>query len=202
MNKLTTQLTVLALLEEYKTQHPLRHWSVQGFGMMRLYLSKKVRLHIWHSSLRVPGVSDIHSHPWDFWSNVICGRIRDTTYNAHMMADNKKLFCFQEIQCGAGAKLLGEPTGCYLVPRNILEYEGGKQYGNPASLLHSTEFTDGTVTIVERQFKDGANPDVAHVVYPGNQRWVSAEPRKATKDEEEFVIKCAIELLKKEIDAA
>ena len=34
-------------------------WSIQGFGMIRLYLSPNLRLHIWNSRGRVKNVSDI-----------------------------------------------------------------------------------------------------------------------------------------------
>ncbi len=55
------------LLEE---PHGLE-WSVHGLGMMRTYITDHVRLHIWHTDLVVPGVSGVHSHPWDFRSTVV-----------------------------------------------------------------------------------------------------------------------------------
>jgi hypothetical protein len=32
-------------------------WSLQGFGMLRLYLSKDVRMHVWHPDFAVKKVS-------------------------------------------------------------------------------------------------------------------------------------------------
>lgn len=55
-------------------------WSTQGLGMLRLYLSREVRLHVWHSAFRVPSVSDIHDHPWDFRSDIVCGSVRNVRY--------------------------------------------------------------------------------------------------------------------------
>lgn len=40
-------------------------WSLQGFGMLRHYLTPTVRLHVWASAFRVKNVSTIHDH-WDF----------------------------------------------------------------------------------------------------------------------------------------
>ena len=57
-------------------------WSVQGFGMLRLYIRKVGRLHIWDNELRYPGVSVIHNHSWDLESTIIVGAIRNTRYTA------------------------------------------------------------------------------------------------------------------------
>ena len=43
-------------------------WELQGFGMLRTYIDKDTRLQIWLKDFIVPGVTDIHTHPWDFES--------------------------------------------------------------------------------------------------------------------------------------
>lgn len=48
--------TILSNPENFK-------WSIQGLGMLRVYLSDEVRLHIWDSRFKVPGVSPLHNHP-------------------------------------------------------------------------------------------------------------------------------------------
>ena len=74
-------------MEEY-LEHSLNFpdmaaWTVQGFGLLRCYPfreTKDVRLHIWNSDLRIEHVSDIHTHPWDFTSHIICGYIHNHLY--------------------------------------------------------------------------------------------------------------------------
>lgn len=65
MNK----LLVKAVLEHAQVYT----WQLQGLGMLRLYLNKATRLHVWHSGFSVPGASTIHTHPWDFKSEVVAG---------------------------------------------------------------------------------------------------------------------------------
>ncbi len=72
------QIAVLAILDNpysYK-------WSVQGFGMLRLYIRKIGRLHIWDSRLRYPNVSMIHNHSWDLESVVVSGRLVNTRFTS------------------------------------------------------------------------------------------------------------------------
>lgn len=73
---MSTKLLVKAILEKARAYK----WSIQGFGMLRLYLSAEVRLHVWDSRFRVPGVTDIHDHSWDFESEVAAGEVLQRRY--------------------------------------------------------------------------------------------------------------------------
>ena len=59
-------------------------WSLQGFGMLRLYLSDNIRLHVWTTEHRVENVSDIHDHPWDFISTVLFGQLKTNAIIHHL----------------------------------------------------------------------------------------------------------------------
>lgn len=50
-------------------------WTLQGLGMLRLYLGKERRLHVWSDEHRVEGVSDLHTHPWHLSSQIVAGRM-------------------------------------------------------------------------------------------------------------------------------
>ena len=73
-------------------------WSLQGFGMLRLYLTKEIRLHVWDTAYQVPNVSLLHDHPWDFTSVVIAGCMENRLYSQ----GHGTPFEFATILCGTG----------------------------------------------------------------------------------------------------
>jgi hypothetical protein len=139
-------------------------WSVQGLGMMRLYLSEAVRLHIWDSSLRVPGVSAIHSHPWDLGVAIRCG------------ADAGPVEDIQQFELSEG----------------VMEvYAGSAVYSQSKDEIHSSCPEDGTITLVTRTFHE--DRDHAMVYWRGRGPWVDAKPRPATPEEVAAVTLRALE---------
>lgn len=164
-------------------------WSVQGLGMMRLYLSKEVRLHIWDETLRVPDVSDMHTHPWDFLSLVVCGEITNIRYTPSSAVTDCE-FRRQEIFCGVGGGLVGEPVNVYL-NRSQPEHLGENEtYHQVANEIHVSESLRGSITIIERHF--GHDEDHAYVYWDAGE-WVSAEPREATSEEIEVVTRYSLD---------
>lgn len=192
-----TQLLVRHLLHEFD-----RHqWSIQGFGMLRLYLSKEVRLHIWHSAFKVPNVSEIHDHPWDFESEVVCGELTNQLYvvlkdgpgNLMVEEDRTTIGGYErnpcthhvtKIRCGPGGGVCeseGPPEPRLLLGYCPHTYLAGESYAERAVQVHETKAVDGTVTIVRRTFK--ADTEHARVFFPLGTEWVSAEPRPALPGE-------------------
>lgn len=179
-------------------------WSIQGFGQLRTYISKELRLHVWNSKFAVPGVTMIHDHPWDFESVVVFGRIVNSRYSvrpcAHSPDDVERLLIRQpfikaKIVCGpkggndpAGLKASGERV--WLTPLDPETYDVGSSYCQEASEVHHTSFDDGTVTLVHRKFM----PDEkhAHVFFRADEEWVSAEPRDADLDEVSAIVDRAL----------
>lgn len=161
-----------------------RKWSVQGLGMMRFYLSDSVRLHIWDSSLKVPGASALHTHPWDLDSVVVAGRYKQHRYT-ETPADStvwddhvKQQFKAVTIQCGEGACVMSEPEEVTLVEGMLETYLEGMGYHQDSNEIHWSIPEDGTVTLVTRTFK--ADRDHARVLWRGKGPWVDAKPRPAT----------------------
>lgn len=176
------------LIENLLTKPHGFNWSVQGLGMMRLYLSQAVRLHIWDGALRVPGVSAIHSHPWDLQSRVIAGRYKQHRYQ--VLAENAtatyaEQFNLALIKCGEGACVMGEPTKLYMIEMPLEIYAAGEAYAQSKEEIHLSLPEDGTVTMVERTFHE--DRDHARVFWRGQGGWVDAEPREATRKEIEEV---------------
>jgi hypothetical protein len=170
-------------------------WSLQGFGMLRLYLTPKIRLHIWHSGFAVPNFSPIHDHPWDFTSVVIAGEIKQHRYIrlARMMPAHCEEYLSTKIKCGPGGGPVEDRADVIYLRRLPLEkYVAGERYCQLADELHESLPVDGTVSIITREFKP--DPEHALVAWKSGP-YVSAEPRKATEPEVWAFVTKALELM-------
>jgi hypothetical protein len=154
-------------------------WSIQGLGMLRLYLSKEVRLHLWDPTLAFPGASPIHTHPWDFTSKVVVGYVYNQIY---VERDEEPNFHYQVLKCGVGGGLVSGESGTTSLRRlPLFSYQQGETYSERAEEIHESKPVRGTVTIVTRKFK--ADEDHARVFWRLGTSWGSAEPRPATPEE-------------------
>lgn len=161
-------------------------WQLQGLGMLRLYLSKAVRLHVWHSGFATPEASTIHTHPWDFESSVIAGELENIRYKEWSARDRisdgtTKEFYSALLHCGPGGGLKEDPQSVFLEKLHSEFYHGGQTYTEKAEEIHESKPKDGTVTIVTRRFKP--DEDHARVFWPVGTAWGSAIPRDAMPSE-------------------
>ena len=168
-------------------------WSIQGLGMLRLYLSKEIRLHVWSTGYQVPGVSTLHTHPWDFTSTIISGRItnhvaRYTTVEE--AGDREPNFDRYLIQCGSGGCLKSEPVSMFLVTKRVELLCPGSQYSMTKNEIHESHPEDGAVSLIRRTFYP--DEDHAYIFSPCGVPWVSAEPRPATFEEVVSIIGTAL----------
>lgn len=152
-------------------------WSIQGLGMLRLYLDDTHRMHIWDDRYQVEDVSQMHTHPWNFQSTIIAGVIHNHRFVESSQAHE---YHRQKIFCGVGGGLVGEPDTVKLAMTQEEIYTEGNFYTELAHEIHISKPERGTVTIVERQFLDDA--DHAYVYWDKGE-WISAEPRKAELSE-------------------
>lgn len=177
----------IRLLVENILRNPKEfQWTVQGLGMMRLYLSQEVRLHIWDSSLKIPGVSPIHDHPWDLESTIVVGKMKQHRYTVPTYREQvTETFKYAKIKCGEEACTMEEPKEIELV-ENLLEvYPEGQVYRQKKDEIHISLPEDGTVTLVKRTFHE--DRDHALVFWRGKGGWVDAVPRNAKISEVEEV---------------
>lgn len=177
-----TQLLVRTILE-----HPFDlSWSVQGLGMMRVYLSDAVRLHIWDDSLRIPNVSAIHTHPWHLHSTIVAGIYRQRRYIERSAPNRMTTEYYRAtIRCGENAFLKTAPERVYLEPQLMETYRTGESYCQNNDELHTSFPLNGTVTLVTRTFL--RDREFANVYWQGEGGWVDAAPRPATREEIESV---------------
>jgi hypothetical protein len=162
-------------------------WTLQGLGMLRTYLSLEVRLHVWHSGFKFKEgdqiASELHTHPWNFHSLVVAGRVRNyrflevagTSLGTGQAIPRKR----QTIRCGEGGGLIGDPVDVFLAEQPTETFEEGETYTQKAEEIHRSLPDDGTVTIIEREFLD----DTEHAFVYFRGEWISAEPRPATPEE-------------------
>lgn len=179
-------------------RHLLEHpdsieWTLQGFGMLRCYLEPEVRLHVWDDRYKAPGVSELHTHPWNFHSLVVAGEVHNHRFvesdgsreGTHQAIPRKR----QTIRCGEGGGLVGDPVDVILSEEPTETYCEGEGYTQLAEEIHRSVPANGTVTIIEREFK----PDTEHAYVYFQGEWGTAEPRLATPEEIEAILGNALE---------
>lgn len=175
-------------------------WSLQGLGMLRCYLTPDIRMHIWDGSQAIPGVSTLHTHPWDFESLVVAGRVCNQRYLERSMPHatgkaRRDSYMRQMIRCGEGGGLEGEPGPILLEPQIVEVVTAGYAYSQRAVEIHESRPDDGTVTIIKRSMPEDGHPDFANVYWPEGGDWVSAEPRPATRTEALRIINKAFDVM-------
>jgi hypothetical protein len=186
-------LVELFLRQEYDQPHA-EWWTVQGIGMIRMYLTpdQRYRLHIWDLRHRVPDVSAIHDHPWNFYSRVIAGRVKQFRFTPWKFGQCHESYNTVEIKTGEDAKTLTE-TKKVLLSREPFElYVEGQVYHQNKSEIHESLADHGTVTVVERNFED-MHKQNAHIYWPGNGPWITAKPHQATPEEVSGACQLALE---------
>lgn len=162
-------------------------WTMQGLGMLRTYIAPEIRLHIWDDRLKASNVSELHTHPWNFHSLVVAGRVRNYRF---VESDDGTDFERQTIRCGEGGGLVGDPKKVGLTAGMRETYDPGEIYVQKAAEIHRSAPLDGTVTIIHREFLD--DTEHAYVYFHGE--WVTAEPRPATASERDAACELTLEL--------
>lgn len=176
-----TVLTKAAVRQLLLAGPAIKGWSLQGFGMLRLYLDARCeyRLHVWDARYAVKDVSAAHDHPWDFESTIIAGELVNQLFIEqpdHLPGGSP--FLEQKLLCGLGGGLCEEkPRALRLIPHPPDRYNEGDTYFQSAAQIHTSQPVDGTVTIIKRIFHE--DTEHARVFWRKGVEWVSAEPRPA-----------------------
>jgi hypothetical protein len=198
-----------ASARDFDPAEQMSGWSLQGFGMLRLYLSSDVRLHVWSDADIAEGVSEIHDHPWDFTSHVISGVVQNTRYRVDFPRSNspdptvtdnplmpwgrsKPTHWEEKIKCGPGGGALGDERLVVLVAQPVEVIKAGGTYSQRAYEVHDSAPSNGAVTVIHRSFHQ--DTEHARVFYPIGEKWGSAEPRPATAEEVHRIVGLALEV--------
>ena len=178
---------------KYFAKHVLTHWedyewSLQGFGMLRAYLTadRVTRFHIWNNQFKTPGVSTMHNHPWDLHSTVCAGEMLNTrfTYWDRVPGATQRgtagAYHRAKIIPGAEAEIVSEKISVVLQASDVETYREGDTYYQTKDEIHDSDPLPGTVTMVDRTFHPD-RPDRAYVFWPVGTKWGNAKPRPATR---------------------
>lgn len=162
-----------------KGMTPLQ-WSLQGFGMLRYYLPGTTRrVHVWGDH-----VSDMHTHPWNFTSTVLSGRLENEIYVKDPIVGEGSKYYRQKIKTGPGRWLEGDPEEVWMGLRSVALYTPGQRYRQDFEQIHVSKPSHGCVTICEREVP----ADYAFVYWREDEQWGTAEPRPATPEEREAIL--------------
>lgn len=164
-------------------------WSLQGLGMLRLYLPDDTRLHVWDTRHAYPGASPIHDHQqWSLHSTVISGCIRNIRY---IKNSNGEPFHFAKFKAGYGTQRLSQPETIHLLACIPELHHPGDSYAQHPEEIHQTVPNNGTVTIMRKT--PTADPESARIFWEEGTEWGSAEPRRATDEEVRQMTEWALE---------
>lgn len=168
-------------------RHILEHateysWTLQGFGLLRLYLAGVGRLHVWDDRYKFLDVSEIHDHFWPLRSRVIAGELVNLRYSVDEKSPKPTHLC-QRIVTGEGGGPSTEPYPVELKEISSHRYLSGEFYEQTPTDVHWTVANRGTVTLMARPKGAEGAIETARVFYEIGERWGTAEPRMATKAE-------------------
>lgn len=176
-------------------------WTLQGMGLLRCHMPGNLRLHVWDSRFRYPGVSMIHDHmQWDLESFVVCGHVRNQRYRPYLNPPpNSKPYHYGVFRTGKGTEMVADPKIMHLLPAPEERYSAGASYFQRSYEIHETDAKDGTVTIMQKAPKDTAN---ARIFWPEGTEWGNAEARTPTAAEVDAIITNALDVMHREMDLA
>lgn len=167
------------------------NWSLQGLGMLRLYLPGDARLHIWDRRYAFPGASPIHDHlQWGLTSTVISGKLVNYRYQEER---DGKPYHWARFKAGFGAEQLTDPATMTLKEGPGEVYCPGDTYSQEPDEIHQTIADWGTLTLMQK--RPTADGETARIFWPWGEKWGSAEPRVATSEEIQVITTYALEKL-------
>jgi hypothetical protein len=166
-------------------------WTLQGFGMLRLHLIDEYRLNVWDSSFRVPNVTLIHTHPWDFESVIVAGKLKNIIYEEDCLNNLYKTYSRAEIKPGIGGGIDKDTIAkVSLKSMSEIVHTEGQVYSQTANMIHLSNPVDGYITL---KCRHRVGEDKA-LVYWDSEEFITAEPRIATQDEVEKIVSKSLDL--------
>lgn len=197
-------------------------WSIQGLGMLRLYLAKDRRLHVW-TDLRVENVSDTHTHPWHFDSQIVAGVMRNQRFiedgpleriptHEHELHESALMPGMLVCACGVATRMDRSQLVEYNKV-NIVCGENACVVGEPQlvklwpqpieTYVEGQRYRQQAHEIHRTTPEPGTvtlcsrkfllDTEHANVYWQGNGPWVDAKPRPATPEEVEKITGFALE---------
>lgn len=197
-------------------------WTIQGLGMLRLYLGKERRLHVW-TDQRVENVSDMHTHPWHFDSQVVVGLLRNQRFiedtalpvvpgHEHQLGESALMPGMLVCACGVATpmdrsalqdfnkvEIVCGADACMTsdVQRVKLWPQPIEVYAEGGRYRQEANEIHRTTpepgTVTLIERRFLADTEHANVYWQGDGGWVDAAPRPATPDEVRKITRYALD---------
>jgi hypothetical protein len=166
-------------------------WSLQGLGMLRLHIEgSNSRLHVWDRRFAYPGASPMHDHQqWALSSTILSGQITNFRY---VEREDGEAYLYHTIKAGYGCYAKHDPLPIRLARLAPEHYFPGEAYSQRPEEIHETVPVDGTVTLMRKT--PTADSEAARVFWPANEKWGTAEPRKAIDSEVQAITQYALSI--------
>lgn len=122
-----------------------------GDGMVQLYLSKHVRLHVFHPWLP-PTVQNarIHDHAWDMHSQVLTGVLHHTTYNINLATVGPFMVNEARSGCGSTGGGLTKCHRCDTKQTGENHFAAGSEYRFPHHEFHEVGTSELSMTVIRK----------------------------------------------------
>ena len=130
-------------------------------------------LHVWDPG-EAGGEPPIHNHPFDFISTIIVGEMTNTRYYEDPAGQEYHRFHYSPPNEDARRSDIVRLSGI------ATTYTAGEQYRQLAHELHDSRQLPGTVTAIQRSFRDITELTVCS---SRREQWISGKARPATQDE-------------------
>lgn len=158
-----------------------------GLGFIQVKIGNDIRYNFYHPELtpRFVDGEEIHTHPYDFESQILKGCLEETLFDIRTGEDGYWGFC--EIDCkGHNKKLLP----CNFAVNAILFHSKGEKYKRDYATLHSVSVTEPTIT----KFTKGKRYGKAFALMPKGKEectpFVSNESEERCWEVVEEILKC------------
>jgi hypothetical protein len=169
---------------------PRSGWTVHGGGVLRLQIDGGTSMHIWDGRLQLAGCSNT----WDRaqCTVVVSGLLFGDPY-VEVRAGGEPYHTRAVRYDSDEGVIVGLATDLFLLRKKQNRYSAGEGYVQPPAEIHRISALSGTVVLVEQA---AALPEEERVFWPHGAKFVSAEPRPATREEIYEIGKFALDIFK------
>lgn len=146
-----------------------------GVGMLQMYLTPTVRLHLWHPELprSIEAFGNRHSHRFDLTSYILLGSIVDMTLQLEPKHFTGEFLLYKVMPAHFGETPIPKQDDSThdLIVKRIRQYKQGDSYTVPLGAYHETRADDLTMTLM---VKSNQVDDWAHIIGHKSQEPVHA----------------------------
>jgi len=159
-------------------------WHPLGFLNIKIkYDREVVRLHIWNTKTQSRNSNLIHNHHWDLHSYVICGTLRNITYQIVDECYEQKFRINQVEYHGLTNRIIPTNRVVSVQIHSVGEYSPGEFYRIDAGVFHCSELV-ANFPIATLVFEESVWPRQPEILCDESERHVRVIERQACSPQE------------------